>query len=454
MITIKDNKPIVARNYVKANLLNDKGELDKTLFQNFITSKPFAEGIASQIKDCYSFCLDQDYYYFGTNQSSDFRPTNSKKDISLVNYPSYITSIFTSFLTSKPVEFQTKKDNDFSKFKVSYQDILNGMSKYGKTYVITQASGDKKFNRVIEPWAVFDIIDSGLDAQLVARCFIVVGTDTYTVHVFTTTSHITLTFKDDSVPAIAQTEIHNFQGKIPIVEFINNADQYDDYSLVRNLVNFYNVVQSGRLNDRQELLDALLLAYGITLTADQKTDLKKSRVLAGIPKDSKLEYLIKTVDEGQVEQVLKSVKQDIHRIAKVPDFSDENFYSTTSGIAMKYRLFLFNQKANEKKTNLSNGLLELLALHYSEAIVKDINVIVSSTLPSNDLEISQMITNLDGKVDTPTLISQLSFVNDGNEIFELAKKELEIGSDSNYNDLTTKDKDGNLLDKEGKPIVK
>ena len=433
MIKITDNKPIVARNYVKANLLV-KGVLDKKEFETYITSKEFGEVISSQLDACYTFCTDQDYYYFGTNQSADFRPNNSKKNTSLVNYASYITSLFTSFLTSKPVEFQTKKTTDFSDFKISYQDILNNMSKYGKCYVIVQNSGDKKFNRVIEPWSVFDIVDSGLDAQLVARCFVVVG-ENYTVHVFTNTTHVTLTLKDKGTPALISSELHGFQGKIPIIEFVNNADQNDDYSLVRNLINFYNVVQSGRLNDRQELLDALLLAYGVSLTDQQRADLKKNRTIAGIPKDAKFEYLIKTVDEGQVEQVLKSVKQDIHRIAKVPDFSDENFYSTTSGIAMKYRLFLFNQKANEKKTNLSLGLLELLKLHYTDDIVKDIDVVISSSLPSNDLEISQMVSNLDGKVDTPTMISQLSFVDDGNEIFELAKKELEIGSNSNYNDL-------------------
>ncbi|MDD4410826.1 MAG: phage portal protein [Candidatus Shapirobacteria bacterium] len=450
MITIKDTKPIVARNYVEANLLTD-GVLDKKAFEDYLKSEEFGNALSSQLKLCYEFCVDQDYYYFGTNQSADFRPNNSKDNKTLVNYPSYITSLFTSFLTSKPVEFQTKKEKDFSDFKISYQDLLNNMSKYGKCYVIVQNSDGKKFNRIIPPWTIFDIRDSGLDSRLVARCFVVVGS-TYTIHVFTDTTHVVLSQQDDKkAPTLTSSTLHSFSNKIPIVEFVNNSDQYDDYSLVRNLVNFYNVVQSGRLNDRQELLDALLLAYGVTLTPTQKADLKKTRVLAGIPKDSKLEYLIKNIDEGQVEQALKSIKQDIHRIAKVPDFSDENFYSTTSGIAMKYRLFLFSQKANEKKTNLSTGLLELLGLYYTDDVIKDINVVVSSTLPTNDLEISQMITNLDGKVDTPTLISQLSFVNDGNEIFDLAQKELEIGTNSNYNDL--KDKNGKVLDKTGEPVA-
>ena len=451
MIEVKDTKPIVARNYVEADLLKN-GELDKKAFEKFILSKEFGEAISTQLDLCYKFCVEQDYYYFGTNQSSDFRPQNSKDDRSLVNYPAYITSLFTSFLTSKPVEFQTEKETDFTKFKLNYQNVLNAMSKYGKCYVITQNSGADKFNRVIDPWKIFDIRDSGLDSQLVARCFIVVGKE-YKIHVFTKTTHTVLSQQDDKkAPTLNSSDLHSFQGKIPIVEFVNNSDEYDDYSLVRNLINFYNLVQSGRLNDRQELLDAILLAYGLKLTPEQKRDLKKSRVLAGIPKDSKLEYLIKSIDEGQVEQALKSIKQDIHRIAKVPDFSDENFYSTTSGVAMKYRLFLFSQKANEKKTNLSNGLLELLRLHFSDEIVNDVDIKISSTLPTNDLEISQMITNLDGKVDTPTLISQLSFVNDGNEIYELAKKELEVGSDSNYSDLP-KDKDGNILDTSGKPVA-
>ena len=445
MINLKSNKPIVARNYIKSDLITN-GELDKVKFEEFITSKEFGEALSAHLDQAYDFCLNQDYYYFGTNQSADFRPDNSREPTTLVNYASYITSLFTSFLTTKPVEYQTTNgDGDqFADFEVDYQAVLNGMSKYGKVYVLTQISGDEKDNRVLQPYEVFEIRDSGLDEKLVARIFITIEDDHYTLHAFTTTSHITLYLKDNSAPTIEETVLHPFNDKIPIVEFVNNADQMDDYFAVRNLINFYNVVQSGRINDRQALLDALLLAYGMNMTEEQIKDMKKHRTLAGIPKDAKLEYLIKNIQEGEIEEALKSIKQDIHRIAKVPDFSDENMYASTSGIAMKYRLFLFDQKASEKKTNLANGLLNLLNLHYDEATVDDVQVVISDSLPSNDLEISQMIANLDGKVDTPTLISQLSFVEDGNEIYDLAKAEQEFGDDVVYNE-PIKEENGELL---------
>ena len=57
--------------------------------------------------------------------------------------------------------------------------------------------------------------------------------------------------------------------------------------------------------------------------------------------------------------------------------------------------------------------------------VADVDAIFTRSLPKNDLEISQMINNLQGLVDTPQLIAQLSFIKDGEEAFELAKKEEE-----------------------------
>jgi hypothetical protein len=53
----------------------------------------------------------------------------------------------------------------------------------------------------------------------------------------------------------------------------------------------------------------------------------------------------------------------------------------------------------------------------------DIGVIFKRNLPQNDLETSQMITNLDGKVSTPTLISQLSFVENADDEVKWTEEE-------------------------------
>ena len=58
--------------------------------------------------------------------------------------------------------------------------------------------------------------------------------------------------------------------------------------------------------------------------------------------------------------------------------------------------------------------------------VEEVDAIFKRNLPSNDYEISQMINNLKGIVDDKTLVGQLSFIKDANEIVELARSENKV----------------------------
>ena len=70
-----------------------------------------------------------------------------------------------------------------------------------------------------------------------------------------------------------------------------------------------------------------------------------------------------------------------------------------------------------------------------EVPVEEVDAVFKRNLPSNDLEISQMINNLSDYVDTETLISQLSFIKDASEIVELKKVEEEAKPKDPYDNL-------------------
>ena len=243
-----------------------------------------------------------------------------------------------------------------------------------------------------------------------------------------------------SLNQIGKDEEHAF-GKVPIIEYKNNPEFLGDFEPVTSLIDAYNLLQSDRVNDKEQLVDAILCMYGMDFDDEQAVMLRESRMLANIPPDGRVEYLIKTLQEGDVDILRQNLENDIHKISMVPNMSDENFANNSSGVAIRYKLLAFEQNIKNKERYFEKGLMERFELYnnflttksqMSEVPIEEVDAVFKRNLPSNDLEISQMINNLSDLVDSETLISQLSFVKDASEIVELKKQEDDSKPPSTY----------------------
>lgn len=231
---------------------------------------------------------------------------------------------------------------------------------------------------------------------------------------------------------VAPSQPHKF-GKVPLIQYKNNPELMGDFEPVISLIDAYNTLQSDRVNDKEQLVDAILCLYGMDFDVDQAEKLKEGRMIANIPTDGKVEYLIKTLQEADVDVLRKNIEQDIHKISMTPNMSDENFVGNSSGVAIRYKLLAFEQNIKNKERYMEKGLMERFSIYnnYLVAVskmtkiipIEDVDAVFKRNLPSNDYEISQMINNLSDFVDSETLISQLSFIKDASEIVELKKKE-------------------------------
>ena len=237
-------------------------------------------------------------------------------------------------------------------------------------------------------------------------------------------------------------ETHAFGG-VPVIEYKNNAEYSGDFESVISLIDAYNLIQSDRVNDREQLVDAILCFYGMKFDAEQMVELKAKRALSNIPADGKVEYLTKAINEGDVDVLRKTIEKDIHKISMVPDMSDEKFAGDSSGVAIRYKLLGFEQAVKNKERFFEKSLMERFKLYNNFLSVKSkmaivptekVDAVFKRNLPSNDYETSQMIVNLDGIVDRELLASQLSFVKDASETVEIAKEEdVEPLKDDDYN---------------------
>lgn len=237
---------------------------------------------------------------------------------------------------------------------------------------------------------------------------------------------------------------HNF-GLVPVVPFFNkNARAKDDQKLkgdfesILSLVDAYNVLQSDRVNDKEQLVNALLVLYGFSIEKEQLKSVKEDRVLSKVPPEGKAEYLVKQLNEVQLDVLRKNLSEDIHKIAKTPNFSDENFGQNASGVAMAFKLWSFEQNANKKERAFEAALLDRFVLYnnYFNKLkgmkivpIHKIKVVFKRSMPRNDLEMAQVINLLADHLPLEMLIGQLSFVSNAKAALEQKKKELEDEGD-------------------------
>ena len=84
------------------------------------------------------------------------------------------------------------------------------------------------------------------------------------------------TLKGDQL-VLDKEEAHAFR-EVPMVEFVNNKDYLGDFETVVSLIDAYNLIQCDRVNDREQLVDAIPCFYGVKFTEGQMAEL---RICAG-----------------------------------------------------------------------------------------------------------------------------------------------------------------------------
>lgn len=398
-----------------------------------------------------------EHYYKGEHailQEQYGRTAKSTKTV--INHARYITKINVGFLLGNPVQYQTEDaytkvlDRVLEEYKeqtISNLDKQIGysLSKYGVAYEFVYLVENEVRSTVIDPRNVIVAYD---DTVMHNKLFAItfrqqdsqeqvnadVDTNGFTDITVYTPKEV-ITYNDKLQPV---DRVDNKLKQIPIIEYFNNDEEEGDFEQVITLIDAYNKLQSSRVTDKDQLVDAILALYGAELTPEQIDQLRRERVLS-MPADSKAEYLIKALNEGEVEILRKALKEDIHQISMTPNFTDEQFASNLSGVALSFKLFPFEINIKDKKPHMEKGLKERFALYNNYVNILEqtgilplhrIEVVFNTRLPRNDMETSQMITNLEDIIDKKTLISQLSFVKDPAKTLEAKEEEDKASANS------------------------
>lgn len=191
----------------------------------------------------------------------------------------------------------------------------------------------------------------------------------------------------------------HFFGAVPMVEVWNGEDERGDFEGVMTLIDAYDRLQSDRVNDKEQFVDALLLLSGCTMENDERgrtpgQQLREDKVLVLPDGDAKAEWLCKDLNESDAEVLKKALDADIHKLSMVPDLSDEHFAGNVSGVAVKYKMLGLEQLTRVKERWFREALrsrMELfgafLALRGEpELDVNAVRMIFTRALPSEESE--------------------------------------------------------------------
>lgn len=386
-------------------------------------------------------------YYIGKQDILErFKLDGLKNNKVMVNHAKYITDTNVGYLLGNPVEYQVTEEYDIQPVLDQYKkqtindldsEIAKDISIFGLQHEYVYANGDAEprsaeidnrnaiivYDTTLEHNKLFGIIYRPIIEGTKIKYYEVIYCDKNVIREYDCLSR-TLKQKGEDMP-------HAF-GDVPVIEYRNNPDYLGDFESVITLIDAYNLLQSDRINDKEQLVDAILCLYNMDFDDEQVQQLKEHRVLAGIPADGKVEYLVKMLNEADTDVLRQTLETDIHKISMVPNMSDDNFIGNSSGVAIRYKLLAFEQNIKNKERYMEKGLMERFKLYnnylvtksqMSEIPIEEVDAVFKRNLPSNDFEVSQMINNLSGIVDKETLVAQLSFIKDAKETIELAEAE-------------------------------
>ena len=356
------------------------------------------------------------------------------------NHAKYISDLSTGYLLGNPVSYAGAHLEQLldwyrkAEIPVRDMDIGKDCSVFGRGYELIYLSAEESpapRSAVFDPRNAFVVYDDTVEhLPLFGCCYYPLFQEDGILYGYaccyytkSTAYHCRIS-TGFSLEGEAQEQPHPF-GAVPLIEYSNNEEQQGDFEQVITLIDAYNMLQSDRVNDKQQFVEAILLLQGATLGDDDK---EKSETYQSIRKygmmeidpDAKASWLTRTFDESSVEILRRSLEQDIHKFSGVPCMTDENFSGNASGVAMRYKLLGFEQVTKIKERYFTDGLKKRLRLFANIMAAKGmpkidpdaVEITFTRSLPVNEPELAQVVSTLNGIVSEETLLGLLPFVKD------------------------------------------
>ena len=381
-------------------------------------------------------------YYLGEHDIlSKQRAKNKPNYKPVCNHAKDIADTSTGYFMGNTISYSNSEDTDIDELLIAFDnaevdesdhDNALDMAIYGVAYEYVYARENENILDIksLEVENTFIVYDDSIEQQPLFGVYYFkrkenkADTETYQAVIMTKQFVYSIVLEGKEKGVISDKPTPHNMGDIPIIEYKNNKYSIGDFEQQIGLIDSYNSLTANRINDKEQFIDSILVLYGARLGDDEEESIKAMESLAEqklleLHLEARAEYLSKTLNENEVETLRNAVKQDIYTFSHIPNLTDENFAGNSSGVAMEFKLLGLEMITKIKQRYYVKGLKKRIKLFANylglTQIAIDANSIIpnfSRSLPKNLLEISQIVSNLDGKVSQETLLSQIPFVED------------------------------------------
>lgn len=364
----------------------------------------------------------------------------------VVNYCNNIVDNYSGYMAGIPVSYTSEQKTfeeiqnvlNYNDFKAEDSDILTNALIYGKSFEIMYLDEDAQTRFALlnsaECIPVYSNTVNG-DLLYLIRYYpqYQINYDykqiKYNIDIYDSNyiNHYMADSQFGSMQFIS-SEQHYF-GQVPIIVFNLNSDRTSVFDKIISLQDAYNTAISDTINDWDTFCDAYMVLKGGEMTEEDLALLREKRMIRLDSDSDSVEYLTKQVNDAQIQNILKELNDQIHKVSASPDFNDEKFLAA-SGISMKYKLCGFENNASKIESNWKKALqkrLELicaiLTLTGSDSTWRDVQIQFTRNLPVNLTDIVAVVNSLRGMVSTKTLLSLLPFISDPQKEMEQLQAE-------------------------------
>jgi SPP1 family phage portal protein len=222
----------------------------------------------------------------------------------------------------------------------------------------------------------------------------------------------------------------NLLRAVALVPFANNCEGCGDFEMVTGLVDAYNLLLSGAMDDMQSVANAFLALYGMQGTTQSDIDdANRSRVLC-LSEGGKAEFVVKDLNHEALGQLEENLRRSILQLSMTPDLSDDSFAGQASGVALQYKLWGVEQVRSAKERSFTDAMRQLLtafsgglSLLGSPVDLTAGRLTFYKNLPQNNTELAETLLSLSSILSTRTILENLPWVADVEE--ELRRKAAE-----------------------------
>lgn len=408
------------------------------------TGPPDAEALGAAVGEFLrTVCPERQrlYDYYRGEQSVDKgetvrgRPDNRLR----APFPRYITEVHTGYFLGLPptVAYGGAAGARYAALSREldlphlYFDLGRDLSICGAGFALVWAErGGVKVCRC-DPCGCFAIRSGDAGAPLLAAVRLFASGRGETRGVLYTAERLVPFVWDGTGVTLGAAE-ENLLHTIPLLPFYNNCQGVGDFAMVTGLVDAYNVLLSGALDDMQSVANAFLALYGMQGTTQRDIEqANRSRILS-LSEGGRAEFVVKNLNHEALGQLEVNLRRSILQLSMTPDLCDEHFAGNSSGVALQYKLWGIEQVRAAKERTFTDGLRGLLAvLTEGERLLGrsvDLTggeVTFYKNLPQDNAALAETLLSLSPLLSRQTILENLPWVADAQE--ELRRRAAENG---------------------------